>query len=277
MQQESDAQYLLGHSEQELERLRAQARLYKPFTAQFFHDSGLTLGMRVLDVGCGTGDVSFLAARLIGLSGQVLGVDRSAVAVAAASRMAQTLNLPNARFVVGDAGKMAFDAPFDAVVGRFVLMHNPEPIALLRQLVTQVRSGGVVAFQEADWTGYRSHPRLPTWDQCARWIIAAHEGAGSDAMFGLKLVEAFTTAGLPCPSLSVHASVAAGPDHPLYTHAAELVRSLLPTLERLGIVNADEVAVDTLASRLRDEVVTSNGMVVWVSVMGAASRKASQR
>jgi Methyltransferase domain len=91
--QEPDAPYALGHSERELKRLTIQARLYDPFTEQAFRDAGITAGVRVLDVGCGAGDVSFLAARLVGPTGEVVGVDRAAVAVATASRRAHELHL----------------------------------------------------------------------------------------------------------------------------------------------------------------------------------------
>lgn len=276
-EQGSDAAYVLGHSEQELERLIARAPLFEPFTAQVFRDAGLAPGMRVLDVGSGSGDVSFLAARLVGSSGQVVGLDRAPQAVATASGRALALELSNTRFVVGDASTMTFEAPFDAAVGRFVLMHCPDPAAMLRQVATQVRSGGVMVFQEPDWTGYCSLPALPTWDRCARWIVAALQGSGADPYLGLKLSATFITAGLPPPALYLHAAIAAGPDPPLYAHAAAFVRALLPAMERLGIVSAGEVEVDTLAARLRDEMATSGGAVVWVSMIGAVARKPAQQ
>ncbi len=80
-EQGRDAAYVLGHTEQELERLMTQSQLFEPFTAQLFRDAGIAPGMRVLDVGSGSGDVSFLAARMVGPSGHVVGVDRSAVAL----------------------------------------------------------------------------------------------------------------------------------------------------------------------------------------------------
>jgi tRNA A58 N-methylase Trm61 len=77
--EQPDMAYALGHSDRELERLISQARLYEPFTMQFFRDAGIAEGMHVLDVGCGAGDVSFLAAQIVGPSGQVVGVDRAEV------------------------------------------------------------------------------------------------------------------------------------------------------------------------------------------------------
>ena len=73
--------YALGHSEQELQRLSRQGQALGPFTRQLFEEAGISRGMRVLDVGCGSGDVTFLAADLVGLSGEVVGVDRERTAV----------------------------------------------------------------------------------------------------------------------------------------------------------------------------------------------------
>ena len=81
-EQRRDAAYVLGHAETELQRLMTQSRLFEPFTAQVFRDAGLAPGMRVLDVGSGSGDVAFLAARMVEPSGQAVGVDRSPVAAA---------------------------------------------------------------------------------------------------------------------------------------------------------------------------------------------------
>ena len=76
--------YVLGHSDRELSRLTMQARLLEPVTRQFLLDAGIRAGMRVLDIGSGAGDVAFLAAELVGRSGEVIGTDTAAEAVTAA-------------------------------------------------------------------------------------------------------------------------------------------------------------------------------------------------
>jgi SAM-dependent methyltransferase len=58
--------YILGHDRDELDRLIAQARFFGDLTEEVLRRAGMEPGMRVLDVGCGTGDVLFLAARLSG-------------------------------------------------------------------------------------------------------------------------------------------------------------------------------------------------------------------
>jgi SAM-dependent methyltransferase len=274
----SDDEYLLGHSTHELGRLSAQARLYEPFVLSFLRAAGIEAGMRVLDVGCGGGDVSALVAGLVGPTGEVVGIDRSATAIETATRRAVDLAAQNMRFLVADASRasaaLAAEGPFDAAIGRSVLEFAPDPAGMLRTVATLVRPGGIIAFQEADWSGCRALPAVPTFHRCVRWGSEALQRSGADPYVGLKLFALFTDAGLLRPTLSVHAAVGAGPAHPLYVHIVGLMRTLLPTIESLGVASTREVDIETLEQRLEDEVVTAGATIIWVSLIGAASRKA---
>ena len=75
MAEASQPKYILGHEQSEIDRLMVQSAL--PFTERLFKAAGMNPGMRVLDLGCGAGDVSMLAADLVGPSGSVIGIDRS--------------------------------------------------------------------------------------------------------------------------------------------------------------------------------------------------------
>src|SRR5436853_1409531 len=110
--------YALGHSEQELERLSHQGQAFAPFTSHLFEQAGIGPGMRILDVGSGAGDVSFLAAELGGPGGEVVGVDREVAAVEWAVARAQDQRMSDVKFFEGDPAVMDFDQQFDAVVGR---------------------------------------------------------------------------------------------------------------------------------------------------------------
>ena len=96
------AGYALGHSERELERLSRQGEVFLPFTRQLFEQAGISRGMRVLDVGSGAGDVSFLAAEFVGPGGSVTGVDRAEVAVNWANARARSGRIGNVDFLLGD-------------------------------------------------------------------------------------------------------------------------------------------------------------------------------
>jgi ubiquinone/menaquinone biosynthesis C-methylase UbiE len=67
--------YVMGHDDRERRRLVLQASILDPVTEQLFRRAGISSGMNVLDIGCGVGDVSLLAARLVGRHGSVTSVD----------------------------------------------------------------------------------------------------------------------------------------------------------------------------------------------------------
>jgi SAM-dependent methyltransferase len=277
----NDDEYILGHSAHELGRLSAQARLYAPLVLSFLRAAGIEAGMRVLDVGCGGGDVSVFIAGLVGPTGQVVGIDRSATAIETASRRAADLAAQNMRFLVGDAStadtELAAEGPFDAAIGRSVLEFVPDPAGILRNVAALVRPGGMIAFQEVDWSGCRALPTVPTFSRCVTWGSEALQRSGADPYVGLKLFALFTDAGLLPPTLSVRAVVGAGSAHPLYAHIAGLIRTLMPTMEALGVATVSEVDIETLEQRLGDEVVTVGATIVWVSLIEAASRKAAEQ
>jgi ubiquinone/menaquinone biosynthesis C-methylase UbiE len=262
--------YVLGHADQELERLITQARLVDPITRRSFLEAGVGPGMRVLDVGSGPGDVSFLAAELIGATGEVIGVDRSPIAIRTATARKASLALANVSFVEGDPAELKFERPFDAVVGRYVLMFQPDPAAMLRRLATHLRPGGVLVFHEIDWNGARSHPPVPTYDRCCQWIVGTLAQSGADPRMGAKLAAIMKTAGLPAASLHVESLASAGPDSAeLATFTADLARTLLPEMLRLGIATAEEVGIDALTARIRKEMIASTSTIIGRAEIGA--------
>jgi SAM-dependent methyltransferase len=138
--------YALGRSDRELERLSAQERLVGPATRQFFRKAGIGVGMRVLDVGSGAGDSAFLAADLVGETGEVIGTDKAAAAVVAATQRAEARGLHNVSFRAGDPTEIAFDQPFDAVVGRYVLLFQADSATMVRTLAGHLRPGVRLSF-----------------------------------------------------------------------------------------------------------------------------------
>lgn len=269
-----DRVYPLGHTATEIERLGAQARVFDPWTEALLREAGIGPGMRVLDVGCGRGDVSLLLARMVGPHGRVVAVDRAPEAVAATrARVAgRGLSPSEVEVLAGDIMEQTFDAPFDAVVGRCVLMYFSEPARTLRRLAAHLRPAGTIVFHELDLGTHRASPPAPLFEQCMRWIITAQGSAGTNTQMGMELYSAFCAAGLPAPALRYDTRVGGGPDFISHELIADVVRSLLPVIERLGIARREEVDIDTLQGRLREELVASGGVVVIPALIGAWCR-----
>jgi 2-polyprenyl-3-methyl-5-hydroxy-6-metoxy-1,4-benzoquinol methylase len=265
--------YALGHSEQELQRLSRQGQAFEPFTRQLFEQAGIGRGMRVLDVGCGSGDVAFLAADLVGPSGEVVGIDCERKAVDWANARARSRAMRNVNFVQGDPAEMEFDRQFDAIVGRLVLMYYPDPVDTIRKLMRHVRPEGLIVFQEIDLANACSLPIAPLFERSMTWIKQTLSGTGARIQLGLELYSVFLAAGLPEPSMRIDALIGGGPQCPEYDIVAELVQSLLPAIEKLKIASAPEIGISTLAQRMRDEVVALKGVVRSAGFIGAWSRK----
>jgi SAM-dependent methyltransferase len=265
--------YALGHSDRELRRLSAQANVVSPITRRFFEEAGIAAGMRVLDVGSGAGDVAFLAADLVGVTGEVVGTDKVPAAVATARQRAEEAGFGNVSFREGDPAEMDFERPFDAVVGRYILQYYADTAATLHRLARHVRPGGLIVFHERDWYGVQSFPPSPTYDRCCRWIIETFEAVGIRTRVGLELHAAYVAAGLPAPALRLEAVIGGSEGGAAWLEViAETVRSILPEMERLGLATAAEVAVDTLADRLQREVAAGGGIVIGRTEIGAWSR-----
>jgi 2-polyprenyl-3-methyl-5-hydroxy-6-metoxy-1,4-benzoquinol methylase len=264
--------YVLGHSAEELNRLIDQARLFGELTEDVFVRAGIGPGMRVLDVGCGAGDVSFLLARMVGPSGAVVGVDRSEDAVAMANARAQAMGLSQVSFSQGDIEDISLDQPVDAAVGRFVLMYSPEPSVSLRRIAANVRAGGIVAFQEMNVAEAKSFPQVDLFEQSMRWIIETLDREKVKNLMGLGLFRTFVEAGLPPPQMIMGARVEGSSDSLGYQIVAQVVKSLLPVMEKLGVANEKEVQIETLAQRLRDEVISQGAVIVLPPLVGAWTR-----
>lgn len=266
-------EYALGHSSRELDRLSFQGTVFAPFTRQLFVQAGIKSGMRVLDVGSGSGDVSFLAADLVGEGGHVVGVDRSEAAVQRARARAIRRNHSNVTFVVGDPAAMPFDQPFDAIVGRFVLMYQDDPVWSLRQITKHLRANGLVVFQELDTSACRSCPAVSSFDEASRWLGDALRGSGARPELGLEMHSLFLDSGLPAPSMRVDAVISGAAESPVYSLLAEAVRSLVPTLQKLNIASPANVQIDSLADRIRSEVLARRAVVVSYGLVGAWAGK----
>ena len=268
---DSAGKYALGHSEEELDRLKEQARLIDPITQRFFDEAGVGPGMRVLDVGCGAGDTSVLVAEMIGESGEVVGVDRAPAAIAAAQTKGKGHR--NLRFLEGDPADMSFEQPFDAVVGRYVLMFQKHPPTMLRRLASHLRPGGLLVFHELDYEGISSFPPLPTFDQLWRWNAETTRLYGADPRMGAKLLAAFIIAELPAATVRVEALSGKGAGSAdLLLLARNLTRSLLPEMVRLGVATRAEVNLETLLDRMYSEAVTTDSVVVGHLQVGAWCR-----
>jgi SAM-dependent methyltransferase len=262
--------YVFSDRTDEQKRLASQAALFDPLTERVFRAAGVGGGMRVLDLGSGAGDVAILAARLVGRDGEVVGVERDPEAVASATARVAKAGLANVRFTPANVETLeGVPGPFDAVVGRLVLMYLPQPVAALRRAAELVRPGGLVCFHEGDMAYDWAAPMTPLWVQMRGWFLATLKRANVAPRMGLSLYPTFIAAGLPAPELRIECAAGNGE---IAWAWANVLRGVLPLMERLGIATADKMAPDTLADRLQDDLRAANGIVISPPMIGAWAR-----
>jgi ubiquinone/menaquinone biosynthesis C-methylase UbiE len=110
----------------------------------------LRAGLRVLDVGCGTGDYLRIMAPLVA-PGAAVGVDLSATLIARAQQRAAPGEM-RLSFLPGDACELPFaDASFDRVVANQILLHLGDPWQAVAEMRRVLRSGGLLSIGEWDW------------------------------------------------------------------------------------------------------------------------------
>lgn len=265
--------YALGSTDSEHERLIRQAARLAPCTERFFRGAGIGTGQRVLDLGSGVGDVAMLVARLVGPSGEVVGVERDTRSITRAKARVAEAGLHNVSFTQSDVSQIASTRPFDAVVGRFILMFLPDPVAVLRSLSQLVRPGGVLAFQEPSWApSLVLIARLTLWSACISLMLETFRRSGANPEMGLDLYRIFQEAGLPAPAMQME--VPLGDDSNFIRWMYDVICSLRPQIQQLNLSLVKLGDFDTLLERLQAEVAASNGVASWMAVVGAWARKA---
>jgi SAM-dependent methyltransferase len=267
------SRYALGHSPQEYERLRAQARVWEATAGRLLDQVGLAPGARCLDAGCGPGETMRLMAQRTGPTGRVLGIDSDGTLGAAALAMLHGAGHRNCRFLAHDLarGGPVPGGPFDIVYARLLLFHLPRRVAVLARLWDAVAPGGHLVVQDYDIRGAGVLPELDSVSELVRVITGAFTAVGCDVHAGARLAQLFAQAGVGSPD----GTDVAGRIEPLASGRTLFegsFRSVLPTALAHGITTRAD-ADAALAAIGDDAVHHADYPVLWPLLIGAWKRK----
>lgn len=267
----ADTRYALGSDDHEIARLDAQGAWLAAPTRLLLRAAGIGPGMRVLDLGTGLGHVARAVAELVGSQGRVVGIDSSGKALAAAAERCRAL--PQVSFVEADVRSWRGAEEFDAVVGRLILFHMPDVVAVVRHHLAALRPGGLLVALDYDVGAARTVPEVPLVAECARRLMAAFRSAGADPVIGTRLALILAQAGLAdVQSFGIQGYLA--PDDPRGPGMlAGVMRSMAPQMETAGIATADELGLDTLAERLAAAQQASGAVLLPPVLAGAWGRR----
>lgn len=264
--------YVMGHDERERRRLALQASILNPFTEHLLRRAGISAGMRVLDIGCGVGDVSLLAARIVGRSGRVTSLDFDERALETLKNRARAELLGNIECVEGNIHDWDSERRFDAIVGRHILIHSKDPLEILQRSARMLRPRGLAVFHEYDFSVlHRAWPPAPLRDRTMEVFDRFFERACCSNM-GSRLWTLLVEAGFENPNCRAEYPIDGGSDSLYFEWFAESLRSILPRAIALGIVSESEIDIDTLEERLRAENAATKGCMPGPTMIGAFAR-----
>jgi len=265
--------YALGSAETEIARLRAQAVLMAEPTAVLLQRGGIASGMRVLDLGCGPGDVSFQIADMVGPDGSVVGLDRDAAQLAAANTRRHERGITTVEFVQGDARTFVADRLFDAVVCRLLLMHLPRPAEALAHHLQNLRPGGTFIAVDYDTSGAHACPEMPLYSQVTTWLQAGFRHVGAEPNMGLRLPELFERANLDGVG-TLGLQLFAGPgDRWAVSYIVDVVRALQNHILASGVATERDMDLDTLEQRLETQMQEDRAVWAMPTIVGGWGRR----
>lgn len=118
---------------------------------------GIRAGDRVLDFGCGFGETSLELGRMVGPSGQVLGLDCTSAFIEIANRERDDAGLPNVRYELGDAQVHPLpESYYDVAFARFGVMFFESATRALRNIGRALAPDGKVCL--IVWRGLADNP-----------------------------------------------------------------------------------------------------------------------
>jgi SAM-dependent methyltransferase len=240
--------YILATGSEDVERLRLLQEVYGPNTEALLYRVGLRDGARIVEIGCGNGNVSCWLAEQVGPRGSVVGIDNSPGQIEQAQRQADTRGLRNVEFRVGDAGSPRLpEEDFDIAYARLILMHLADPGKALGQMRQLVRPGGRVACEEMDLTCWICDPPSELVRRFYELNIALGERHGGHFRLGPSLPRLFLEAGFASPDVGTNFPLALRGEQ---KRLLELTfREFAPELVREKLASQSEV--DSIAAELK--------------------------
>jgi ubiquinone/menaquinone biosynthesis C-methylase UbiE len=182
--------YILGNRSSEIKRLEVQAALFEPLTRQTLLNAGLKKGMSCIDIGCGSGSVSRLMAKMVGKTGRVVGIDIDDRYLQYCSRL-NIASKQNIEFVRHDISKSRLDSKedFDIVYARFVFQHLRDRREAVRSMKQMIKKGGAVVIQDLDHApgSWLCYPENKAFNTLRKIYVTLIRKAGGDPLAGRKL------------------------------------------------------------------------------------------
>jgi len=197
--------YLLATGEKAVSRLDLLDRIFGPGTRDLLAATGLALGMRVAEIGCGTGQTALWTAAQVSPHGSVVAVDASGEQLRVAATSAGKNGIRNVSFHQASAYDLGLpEQSFDLVYARFLLCHLDDPAKAVNRMRSILKPGGVLVCEDHDDGGIFTEPPSRAYKRLVEISDAVNRARGLDSYMGLKLPALFRAAGFSHPNVRIN-------------------------------------------------------------------------
>lgn len=246
-------------------------------TQQLLACAGITPGMRVLALGRDVGELALLLAERVGAQGRVIGVHEDREVVQDARSRAAEEGFEHVEFLPLPLSAVRLEQPVDAVVARFFLMWQTDPVVALQRAAGMLHDGGRLIVQEwhydsVSWSEISDWPYVPLYRRFVRWSIEAMRREQLHSNVGLRLPNLFAQAGLPLPEVRSELQIVNGPSSLGYAFFETIMREWVPATERHGVNRRSEIDMENFADRLKAETNAAGGHLFLPLQIGAWTR-----
>jgi ubiquinone/menaquinone biosynthesis C-methylase UbiE len=176
-------------------------------TQDFLVNSGLTKGMKVLELGCSSGKMSCWIARQVGEQGQVIAIDNNPIEIEAARKYAHEQKLNNVNFQCLNVYDIeTLKTTFDLIYCRFILHHLVKPRSVIQAIYTLLKTNGIAVIEEGIVNHAFTYPYNIAFGNERFEILDHHdnlEDKRRDGNFGIKLYHSLYHAGFKNLNLNI--------------------------------------------------------------------------
>jgi ubiquinone/menaquinone biosynthesis C-methylase UbiE len=201
----ADKPYILATGEKAASRLDLLERIFGPATRHLLSAAGLCSGMRVAEMGCGSGLTARWVATQVSPGGSVVGVDSSSEQLHIGEKSAAEAGTTNLSFREGNAYETGLPREsFDLVYSRFLLCHLADPAKALAEMSSLLKHSGMLVCEDHDDGGIFTEPATHVYKRLVEISDAVNRSHGLDSYIGLKLPRLFCAMGLSQQEVKVN-------------------------------------------------------------------------
>jgi SAM-dependent methyltransferase len=260
---ESPTEHILATGEAAAGRLEMLEEIFGPHSRQLLGKAGLCKGLRVADIGCGTGLISLWIATQVGAEGRVVGVDMSCEQLKVAQANAAAAGLTNVSFQEGSAYETNLPpGQFDMIYSRFLMCHISQPAKSLREMRALLKPDGILVCEDHDDGGIFSEPPTRAYRRLVEISDAVNRARGLDSYIGLKLPRLIREAGFGKPEVVVKQIAELRGPRKLFWEIT--LREAAPAILASGVATKEEL--DTVCSEIRAVAEDETALVMLARV-----------